>query len=221
MLTDRLSTLHFNQRVTFDSPAVFSLAGEIIDTQTAALLTGALDGSTIKLELQYPENDSTQSALSAVLTVKHDYFARDAVYQLAQTDTGYTWLAIDYVVLKKQHANKGLGIRMFAQQAFTADRLGIHQISLRAVGTGRNGIYNGAYTWARFGFLPMMDEANKQEFEHRFPGVASLTDLMSTEQGRLRWRNECFTLSMYFEPGDNTCWETFVRYMAEKGVTYA
>ena len=221
MLSDNLSKRYFNQKINFICPLPFALAGTELTSEAVALLTGAPDGSTVTLELKYSGGDSSMPASSAVLTVKHEFFARDAIYEISQTSTGYSWVAIDYVVLKPQYTNKGLGIRMFAQQAFMADRLGINQIVLCAVGDGPNGIYNGSYTWARYGFLPHMDNKQAEEFIRRFPGVADLTELMSTEHGRGRWRQDCFTLPMYFEPHDDTCWSTFLSYLVEKGVTYA
>lgn len=218
MLIDEFSKRYFNQQVTFNSPLPYAVGEFELTPQVAATLTGAMDGSIIDLKLGYPDNDTSAPNLRAILSVTHGFLARPAVYEIAQSGTGYTCVTIDHVMLKPQYTNQGLGLRMFVQQAYTADILGISAIFLRAVGDGSGGVYNGSYTWARFGFVPVVDEVELAQFRQKFPDVIDLAHLMSTEGGRARWRAEPSTLSMCFDIGDDYCWNTLNSYMDQKGV---
>jgi hypothetical protein len=218
MSRDPLTALHFNQRVTFTSPKPYTIGGYELDRTLAATLTGALDGSHIKLALEYPDNDHTKLASGAKISVVHPFLARTAEYVIAQTDTGYAWLTTHYVVLLPQYTNQGLGIRMFAHQAATADEVGISQIWLHALGTGSGSIYNGSYTWARYGFDGMLDARQEADFAKRFPGIANLDELMSTAQGRAAWKARPFSLRMCFDLTDQRCWDRLQAYMVHKGV---
>jgi hypothetical protein len=208
MLIDEISKRYYNQQVTFNSPSPYALGEFELTQEVVATLTGAMDGSVIDLQLAYPDNDTSVPASKAVLSVTHGFLARPAVYEIAQSGTGYTCVTIDHVMLKPQHTNQGLGLRMFVHQAFTAELLDISAIFLRAVGDGPGGVYNGSYTWARFGFMPVIDEVELAQFRRKFPDVIDLADLMSTEAGRARWRAEPSAMSMCFDISDDCCWNT-------------
>lgn len=194
------------------------MSGLELTSERAALLTGAMDNSVIDLHLSYPDDDRSKPALSAVLSVTHGYLARPAVYEISQSGTGYCCVTIDHVILKPEHTNQGLGLRMFVHQALTADTFAISNFFLRAVGPGPGGVYNGSYTWPRYGFVPIMDEEEQAQFGRKFPDVIDLQGLMSTQAGRDRWRADPSTLSMFFDISDQYCLETLRSYMDQKGV---
>lgn len=215
MAKDTLTSKYFNNKVIFNSPKDYTIGDFVLDYQVAAGLTGAMDGSVIDLALVHPDSGSSQQALKARLSVRHEFLAQEAVFEVEQNEGSYSCLQVEYVVLKPQHTAQGLGIRMFAHQAYMAKTVGIQQIFLRAVADAS---YNGAYTWPRYGFQALMDVPDQAKFATLFPGVKDLAELMSTEQGRAWWKSKAFTLSMYFDLNEPICTDTLEAYMAEKGV---
>lgn len=91
----------------------------------------------------------------------------------------------------------GLGSKVFARQVAEARRLGVDQITTTAA--RREGVFNGYYTWARFGYDGPVPPDLAAEF-----GVTTMQELMSTEQGRAAWKARGRTWDATFDLRDGS-----------------
>lgn len=93
-----------------------------------------------------------------------------------------------------------LALRIFGRQIENGAKLGLDRIEATAAGWApRHGpsLYNGYYTWARFGYDSQLKDlewskgdgqAAKKELKAKFPKAKTIHDLMSTPEGREWWK---------------------------------
>jgi GNAT superfamily N-acetyltransferase len=206
---DPLTRQYFNGRVDFETPDVLTLGGQLLDTRFAAKLTGAPDGSRIVMNL------NERGAGFEVHNSK--MFARKGEFQLhAYNSGGFILLAKERLELRDRFQNQGLGLRMFAHQAFAALDAGVNQIWLTAL---RAEAYNGYYAWARYGFDAELEWIHKQGFPPAFQAVRTVSELMATAKGRDVWRAHGMTVQMCFELSNPRCFLALQDYMRVKGIT--
>jgi GNAT superfamily N-acetyltransferase len=206
---DPLTRQYFNGRIDFDAPDMFTMGGQLLDTPFAAKLTGAPDGSRIVMHLD--ESGAGFEIHNSKM------FARKGEFLLhAYNAGGFTLLTKERLELREKFQHQGIGLRMFAQQAFAALDAGVRQIWLTAL---RAGAYNGYYAWARYGFDAELEWIHKQSFPPAFQGVRTLSELMATANGRDVWRAHGTTVQMCFELNDPRYFLALQNYMRVKGVT--
>lgn len=105
----------------------------------------------------------------------------------------------------------GIGRLIFARQVAEARRLGVHQITTLAA--REEGVFNGYYTWARFGY----DGPLRGELAQRF-GVDTIQGLMSTPAGRAAWREEGTSWDATFDLSDaSVSMKALDGYLAGRG----
>ena len=80
---------------------------------------------------------------------------------------------------------------MFAEQVANAREAGFDWIECHAAGF-KGGVYNGYYTWPRFGYdqeLDTLRDQNTAEAAKRdFPEAKTVLDIMKTKEGRDWWK---------------------------------
>jgi len=75
-----------------------------------------------------------------------------------------------------------------ATQAFAARRLDIATIVLEAAGNQGSSVFNGYYTWPRYGFDAELTAAELRQIPRELGIATTIADLMVSEPGRAWWR---------------------------------
>jgi len=198
---------HFNQNVDFEPDRPLALGKRRVDLNLAARLTGAPDGSRIVLK---------SDPAKASFRVYHRFFSSAAEYEVIPCDTGYMLMSNVSISLHPQYQNSGLGLRMFAYEAYTAREVGIQQIGLRAA---RSALHNGYYSWPRYGFDVELEPEFIAALPAEYLSVRCVLDLMASEAGRAVWRERGYSEYMFFDLTDDRCWNVLAEYMKHKGVS--
>jgi len=211
---DALTKSCFNKKVTVDTEGrTFAINGLHLSPEDLAGLTGAPDGSHVVVR----EGANGISLKADNLS----FFEFPAEYTLTPVvDSGDTLLLDETLMLKtSEDVPEGIGLRIFATQAYTAVRLGIAAIALQAAGSRKSRIFNGYYTWPRYGFDAPLEGKDLQRIPKELGTPVSVADLMETESGRTWWRENGHENYMEFDltPGSRS-WQTLIAVMKEKGV---
>jgi SPP1 gp7 family putative phage head morphogenesis protein len=124
---------------------------------------------------------------------------------------------VSHDYMKITNEGKGTGARAFASQVQSYRRAGYKKI--KTLAARDDGIYNGYYTWARFGF----DGDLTGMFWRRKLGDAGLTnvqrvsDLMTTPEGRAWWKEHGETVELEFDLRDGSySMNVLESYVAER-----
>ena len=211
---DALTKSCFNKKVTVDTEGrTFAINGLHLSPEDLAGLTGAPDGSHVVVR---------EDANGILLRADNlSFFECPAEYTLTPVvDSGDTLLLDETLMLKtSEDVPEGIGLRIFATQAHTAARLGIAAIALQAAGSRKSRIFNGYYTWPRYGFDALLEEKDLQHIPKELGTPVSVADLMETESGRAWWRENGHENYMEFDlTHGSRSWQTLIAVMKEKGV---
>jgi len=123
-----------------------------------------LNGSTMTLELNTNVHQSVRSVDLDNKILHNDY-------------------------LKVTSKGKGTGIKLFTNLVKAAKDSGFKKMEVYAAGEYGNTVYNGYYTWARFGYDASPGSATVPRLLSRFNRKeTSLFELMSTKEGQDFWK---------------------------------
>lgn len=210
---DALTQEYFNSAVEVDTGGkTFSLHGKNLTPEDFVGLTGAPDETVIKV--QYI------SGLLQITAKNEDFFIDgEAQCSLVLGEDGQKSLLFDdYIGIRRELA-PGLGLRLFAIQAFSAAYLGLSSIELMAAGSAESEKYNGYYTWARYGFDADLTADERATLPKTLGTSQRVADLMDTQEGRQWWYEHGSERYMEFvlKP-DSRSWTTLLAVLDEKEV---
>lgn len=194
-IKDAVTSKYFNQRVSFEADEAITIGGQLINLNLAARLTGAPDDARIVMTL---------SGGKATFKVYHRFFAHAAEYEVTPTNTGFMLISNVSMMLKAQHQYAAFGLRMFAHEAYTARGLGIQQIWLWAARDENH--YNGYYSWPRYGFDAELASDFVATLPEEYSGIRCVQDLMSTDAGRMLWKQLGTSRMMCFDMEADRSW---------------
>lgn len=184
---DSVSRRHFNQRVSFpDGVPKLRIGGRELTSDEIARLTGAPDGAQIRMERYGGE---------PTLRISHPFYAHDSKRSFIKTESGGLALSNDLLMLNKETAPRGLGLRIFATQAQQAKELGFSSIEILAA---RNAM-NGYYTWPQYGANAQLEPGFIEKLPPGLKGATDLQELMKTEAGRAFWKKEGYSVECSFD----------------------
>lgn len=156
--------------------------------ENVARIAGAPPGASVLIE------DSGSSGHKLTVTVRTNQYWSQRVIDL-KARTVYNEESKVY----DDSQGKGMGTRNLVRQVTEARALGFHRIETYAAGRGRGekgrgkeGVYNGYYSWARMGFMrfiPNSEHIPSQMVEDRHGNSLNLLRLMSTKTGRDYWKD--------------------------------
>jgi hypothetical protein len=108
----------------------------------------------------------------------------------------------------------GLGLKLFSAQVANATALGFKAIKTYAA---RDEVYNGAITWAKFGYNARLTREVRESLPAQLQGARSLHELRKTQVGRDWWTEHGGSTDMRFNlaPGSRSQKE-LVRYATNK-----
>ncbi len=180
--------------------------GQIVPDADLAGLAGALpgaivfitrEGQSLLFEVQHP-----------AVEIQHRRLARDQAGALYLRNTA----------LRKLPATpSGFGLKMFAVQVEAAKRLGVERIVAFAAGYPNHpdGL-NGYYTWMRFGFNALLDDADLEVMPVELARAQDLNDIIRLG-GKDWWKANGYEREMIFDLSDNSVMmQIFREYQAEK-----
>lgn len=118
----------------------------------------------------------------------------------------------------------GRGSEIFNNQVQTLKSSGFNRIEVTAAGSAAdNSVYNGYYTWARFGYVPNnptlgVNEYNRYADQQGYERVSNFKEIMYTKAGRDWWQNkEGVSFRGTFNLQDNSySMTTLNNYMQER-----
>lgn len=235
---------YFSQKVELLSNGNSEFEEIEITRELAAKLTGAPDGSVIKIEkIEEKEN------IVLIFTVTHDLLFEGEAERLIWRDRNSKKLFMKNEKLRLKNQGTGLGTQMFLCQANTAKSINVKKIVLDA-GSGIDANQhpmNGYYFYAQCGFDAQLTKtyeqaqeyisnfsltdfgtpAKKERAERRLAwykswpleciNANSVQDLMSSTQGRVFWQNNPYTTPMEFDLSDSSLsWTVFNKYLESK-----
>lgn len=210
---DELTKQYFNGRATVDTGGKdFVLNGRVLSASDFIRLAGAPDGSAVRV---------SASADGLEITAAHPQIFQggQAEFSLIRQAAGYGGLLLDETIMINPGQPEGLGLRLFAVQAHAAAAAGIDAIALEAAGSARSNMFNGYYTWPRYGFDVELNAAERTALPETLRTSTSVADLISSQEGRRWWRSHGSTRYMEFDLTVNSrSWETLQAVMKEKGV---
>ena len=211
---DEITKKYFNGMVSDDRGGVeFSVRGAMLDEADICGLTGAPDGSHISISL-------FDEGVSMVVN-NQNVFQHPAEINLVRMDEagGQVMILDALIMLRSRVLPSGFGLRMFAIQAHTAGRIGVSAIALEAAGSSTSSVFNGYYTWPRYGFDAKIDDSLRSILPGNLADAVSIADLMDSQEGRLWWKANGRERYMEFDltPGSRS-WQTLLKVMQEKGV---
>ena len=211
---DEITKKYFNGLVSVDRGGVeFFIRGAMLDDDDIYGLTGAPDGSHISISL-------FDEGVSMVVN-NRNIFQHPAEINLVRMDEagGQVMILNELIMLRSRVLPAGFGLRMFAVQAHTALRTGVAAIALEAAGSSTSSVFNGYYTWPRYGFDAKIDDSLRSILPGNLASSVSIADLMDSQEGRLWWKANGRESYLEFDltPGSRS-WQTLLKVMQEKGV---
>lgn len=207
---DDLSKAHFNDRVKVDTGGqLFQLNGRDISEAEWGRLAGAVDGANVSVKV---------GEGLVQLSARHALYDGPVEVAIALVEGGAEIL-LDEAIMLKDSAPAGLGLRMFARQAFAARELGMAAIELEAAGSASSRFFNGYYTWARYGFDAELSTKEIALLPEPLAAARTVADLVSSAAGRTWWRDNGSARIMAFDlTPSSRAWETLNAVLEEKGV---
>lgn len=209
---DDLTKQYFNGRATVDMGGIaFEIGGRPLTDPDVIGLTGAPDGSAITVR---------QGDVGVELVARNpEAFDAPAEFHLIPIEGSGGAMLLDEVIVIREAMPSGFGLRLFGRQATAAAQLGIQIIVLEAAGSAISRVFNGYYTWPRFGFDAELVEAEIAKLPEHLAGAGTVADLMASEKGRHWWRANGSGRVMEFDlTPDSRSWQTLRAVLAEKGV---
>ena len=211
---DALTKKYFNANVSVARAVPeFSICGIVLSDTDICRLSGAPDGSCISVSV-------SDFGFSMVVENRgiFQYPSEISLVRLSGADD-QVMILDELIMLRSNALPAGFGLRMFAIQAHAAADMGISAIALEAAGSSASSIFNGYYTWPRYGFDAKIDQQLLRNLPETLTGAASVADLMESQEGRSWWLENGHESCMEFDltPGSRS-WQTLKRVMKEKGV---
>ncbi|MBR7793895.1 hypothetical protein KDM87_14975 [Undibacterium sp. FT147W] len=206
---DKISRDHFNQRVQFpDGVPAITLKGQELSGTDIAKLTGAPDGSVIRI------NPYAEAGMG--LEVKSRFYDIPSQRSFYKSDRGGIVMTNDILVLNKERAPQGMGLRIFATQANKAKDLGLESIEIFAARSGR---MNGYYTWPAYGANAKIPDHLKSLLPTELENAVDLLDLMDNDVGRKWWRKHGDSIECHFDLSEGSkSWQQLNKKLTEKRV---
>ena len=210
---DELTRQYFNGKVTVDTGGLeFVLGDHTLTDKELAELTGAPDGRAVVVR---PSN----VGVSLIARNKAVFWWGEAEYSLIAEAGKDGVILLDESIMIQKDLPAGLGLRLFATQAHAAERLGIDTIALEAAGNQGSVLFNGYYTWPRYGFDAELIDAEIGRVPKELGTVSTVADLMSSEAGRAWWKAHGDGRYMEFDlTHGSRSLQTLHAVMNEKGV---
>jgi hypothetical protein len=206
---DSVSRRYFNQRATFpDGVPTLRIGGKTLTADQITRLTGAPDGAKIRFD---PYADGP------ALRISHPFYQTDSKRSFFRTDSGDMALSNDLLLLNKETAPRGLGLRIFTTQAMQAQELGFKRIEIYA---GRGGGMNGYHTWPQYGANATLPPDVRRILPPGLEGAKDLLDLMKTDAGRAFWRKEGYSIECSFDLTEGSrSWQQLIKQITAKKVS--
>ncbi len=169
-------------------------------------VAGALPSTTVAVTREGP---------SLLLVVQHPAVEIQQ-RRLARDSAGALYLR-NQAIRKHPTTPPGFGLKTFVIQVEAAKRLGIDRIIAFAAGYPNhpNGL-NGYYTWMRFGFNAVLDDADLELLPAELANAQDLNDVIRLG-GKDWWKANGYEREMIFDLSDDSAMmQIFRAYQAEK-----
>lgn len=189
------------------------LFGRAIGDPVWALLVGAPDGAVVEV-LPSPAQDYQHGVQ---LRVDHPWFNGTAIRYLFADADGDVAMVNDWLHVRDE-APPGIGTRLLAHQAATAESLGVLYLAAEAAGSPGSTV-NGYYTWARLGFDGLIPEQVRAQLPSEWRAARTVLDLIERPGGAVWWRTHGRTYNATFDlrPGSRS-WRVLQGYTLRKGI---
>jgi hypothetical protein len=179
--------------------------GEAYSREDMAKMAGALPGS----EVSIVDSELSSSSLEVNITfMGDDGFPIGSARRTIYHDT----VENNEIEFQKGFRGKGLGLQVFEQQVDELSKRGYKTIEAQCAGfpaSADQGIQNGYYTWAKFGYNGEVEGPN---------GWTTVHELMKTPDGSAWWRANGHEFNGVFslDPGSDSR-RVFDEYRRLKG----
>ncbi|VTS00558.1 phage portal protein family protein [Tuwongella immobilis] len=164
--------------------------GHPVESSTIKALAWGRDGCDAELEV-VSSGDTIKLALSSAVYRGKSAFGTSRT--IRRDKDGKIVLENDYAKIGKKSRLRGLSAECLLAQAQAAEKLGISRIETYAAGLfSEISDYNGYYTWARCGYLGLMDASQflslPPEYQRLMGRSRSIQTLMALPGGRDVWK---------------------------------
>lgn len=153
---------------------------------------------------------------SLLITVQGDGYTAQRSVARSYQDGKPVLTNVEFIA---DNPGKGLGIAVFGRQVEQARRMGVARIETFAA--RRKGVYNGYYTWARFGYDGPLSPGARRYLPDSLKGAKRLSDLMKTPEGRDWWKAKGRSREMAFDLSDGSTsvkvWESYFAERIKRG----
>lgn len=192
---------------------VDDLFGRQLEPREVARLTGSMTDAEIIVKT----DDG-----SVLYEIYHPLLQQPSHRTLQRDVYGRLELSNDLLMLsdtaRRDHPK--LGLRIFATQVSEARKLGVDHIAVYAAGERGNPVYNGYYTWPRFGYDGEIPYAVSRLLPESMEHMTQISELMATKEGRAFWKEHGSSVTLEFDLTEGSYSMTTLRaYLKEAGIT--
>lgn len=133
-------------------------------------------------------------------------------------DGSYIYKTEFFVINRDLQPPPGLGVRLLATQVKALQLNGFAKMKLYAAGEYGNAVWNGYYTWPRYGYDANLDASIISKLPDSLRSASTVLDLMETKEGRSWWKVNGRPMNMTFDlsPGSRSL-RVLQNYLDEKG----